>query len=273
MGMLAQTQSPSVQSGVTFNWEDIQDINDNGDISNGENNLPATIESIQIGATLYNTFVVPSNYQLTRLGPEGHDDNGIRQNGMDVIGTSITATLDITDNNAWDSAAIRAFQDRNLNHYFTSSDNGANFCAPIDFDAAATTNAQKQTIFYNPAIPSNADGVLAVTERGGNNCFYVEVYGVPQGGGPEQKLGETFVRTGGNLQGGAFNPPTPGSDYWESGREIDNGQSVAIALFTLDNLAPVGSLISRIEFVGASQDHGDGKFFLLQTYALDQTQI
>ena len=129
--MQAQTQSPSVQAGVTFNWEDIQDVNGNGDIDATENNLPATIESIEISGTLYNTFVVPSNYQLTRLGPAGHNPNYIIQNSGVVVGNSSTATLDITDTNAWDSAAIRAFRDRNLNHYFTANQNGANFCAPF----------------------------------------------------------------------------------------------------------------------------------------------
>ena len=75
--MQAQTQSPSIQSGVTFQWEDEQDIDMDGDIDNTENNLPATIESITVGSEIFNTFVVPSSYQLTRLGTAGHDENAI----------------------------------------------------------------------------------------------------------------------------------------------------------------------------------------------------
>ncbi|WP_052084267.1 Ig-like domain-containing protein [Dokdonia sp. MED134] len=258
----AQSQSPSITSGVTFQWEDVQ---------NGENNNPATIKSVTVGSEVYNTFVVPSNYQLTRLGSAGHNNNGIVRNGAFLIGNSSTATLNINDSNAWDDRAIDAFQDKNLNHYFTANPNGANFCG--NFSAAATTNAQKQTLFYSPAIPSNQDGVLAVTERGGNNCYYIEMWGTPAGGGAEQKLGETFVRTSGDLRGGGFSAPANGSDYWGSGREQDNGQTIAVALFELNNIAPVGSKISRVEFVAASSDHGDGKLFILQKYAVDQLEI
>ncbi|WP_299149594.1 Ig-like domain-containing protein, partial [uncultured Dokdonia sp.] len=274
----AQSQSPSITSGVTFDYSDVQDVNNDGSITGLERNRPATIRSISVGSNVYNTFVVPSNYQLTRLGSSGHNPNGIYRNGSLIVNTSSTATLNINDSNTWDDAALDAFQDKNLNHYFTSNPNGANFCG--NFSAAATTNAQKQTLFYSPAIPSNQDGVLAVTERGGNNCYYIEMWGTPAGGGPEQKLGETFVRTNGDLRTANVQPPNQGtaasgdeSDYWASGRMLENGQTIAIALFELNDIAPVGSKISRVEFVAASNDHGDGKLFILQKYAVDQLEI
>ncbi|WP_426430274.1 gliding motility-associated C-terminal domain-containing protein [Winogradskyella sp. HB-48] len=242
-------QSPSIQTGVTFQWADTQ----------SNNSDPATIQSITIDGTVYNTFVVPTSYELTRLGPNGHSQNRIRENGAFVGGNSNAAN--------WVTNATAAFQDKNLNHYFTSNSNGRNICS--DFSAALTTDAQKQTIFYSPAIPSNDGGVLAVTERGGNNCFYIEVWGTPAGGGPEQKLGETFVRNSGNYTGCNFGVPNAGSDYWQSGRCNDNGQTIGIGLFYLNDIAPTGSQITRIEFIGATNDHGDGKFFLLQKYAVD----
>jgi len=273
---ISQTQAPSIQSGATFQWSDIQDTNGNGDIDNSENNNSATIESITVGTEIYNTFVVPSAYQLTRLGPSGNNPNGIILNGSQIIGTSATATLNVNDSNPWDDAAIAAFQDQNLNHYFTANPNGDNIC--LNFDAANGTNgvpetdAQLQTLSYDPAIPSNADGIIAVTERGGNNCFYIRMIGIPAGGGAEQVLGDTFVRTSGDLRGGGFSPPVSGSDYWGSGREQNNGQTIAIALFELNDIAPTGSLISRVEFIAASNDHGDGKLFILQTYAVDSQE-
>ncbi|MDC7998423.1 Ig-like domain-containing protein, partial [Gilvibacter sediminis] len=273
------TQSPSIRDGVTFQWSDEQDTDGNGDINSTENNNPATIESITIGSTVYNTFAVPSAYQLTRLGPAGHDRNNIKLNGTEPIGTSVTATFDITDSTPWDDAALATFQDQNLNHYFeASSGQGDDICGEFD-EANGTggedeTDAQLQTIFYDPPLPSNADGVLAVTERGGNNCYYVRMVGFPAGGGAEQVLGDTFVRTSGNLTGGGFSAPAnDDTDYWGSGREQDNSQTIAIALFELNSIAPTGSKISRIEFVAASSDHGDGKFFILQTYAVDQTKL
>ncbi|MDY2586523.1 HYR-like domain-containing protein, partial [Winogradskyella aquimaris] len=243
-------QSPSIQTGVTFQWADTQSNNSDS----------ATIQSITIDGTVYNTFVVPSSYEMTRLGPDGHNPNNIRLNGGVVVGNSSAAN--------WATSATQAFQSKNLNHYFEANPNGRNICS--NFGAAPTTDAQKQTIFYNPAIPSNQGGVLAVTERGGNNCFYIEVWGTPPGGGPEQKLGETFVRNQGNYTGCNFGPPLPNSDYWQSGRCNENGQTVGIGLFYLDDLAPTGSQITKIEFIAATRDHGDGKFFILQKYAVDQ---
>ncbi len=263
----SQTQSQSINQNVTFQWSDTQ---------NGNNNNPATIRSITVSGTQYNTFVVPSSYELSRLGPDGNNPNGIILNSNEVVGSS--ASSNGGPNSPWNSAALAAFQSKNLNYYFTANPNGRNICK--NFPATQNTDAQKQTLFYSPAIPSNADGILAVTERGGNNCFYIEMWGTPPGGGPTQKLGETFVRTNGDLRGGGFSSPdlgtpsdpTDDSDYWGSGREQDNGQTIAIALFELKSIAPLGSKISRIEFVAASRDHGDGKLFILQSYAVDQTE-
>ncbi|MEL6823573.1 MAG: Ig-like domain-containing protein, partial [Calditrichota bacterium] len=227
---------------------------------------------------MYNTFAVPSGYQLTRLGPAGHGLNGIMLNGSEIIGTSATATMTVGDNNAWDDAAITAFADRNLNHYFTaSSGQGDDIC--LNFNAVngtggvSETDAQIQTLFYDPPLPSNTDGIIAVTERGGNNCLYIRFYGEPVGGGPEEVLGDTFIRTNNDYRNGDVAPPVAGSDYWNSGRENENSQNVAIALFELNSVAPTGSKISRVEFLAASNDHGDGKLFVLQRYAQPQTGL
>ncbi|MFD2725853.1 HYR domain-containing protein, partial [Hyunsoonleella rubra] len=248
-------QEPSVQTGVQFFWSDTQTFNTD----------PATIDRVEINGVDYNTFVVPSSYQLTRLGPSGHAFNRIFENQ----GPPPDHTTSNDPN--WANDALDAFQDQNLNHYFSSNQNGRSFCN--DFTQTSTTDAQQQTLFYSPAIPSNSDGVLAVTERGGNNCYYIEVWGTPVGGGPEQILGDTFVRNSGNYTGCTFGAPNAGSDYWRSGRCNDNGQTIGIALFFLNELAPTGSSITRIVFTGATSDHGDGKFFLLQKYAVDQQLI
>ncbi|WP_299117172.1 Ig-like domain-containing protein, partial [uncultured Winogradskyella sp.] len=250
--LLAQ-QSPSIQTGVTFQWSDTQ----------ANNSQSATIQSVTIDGTVYNTFVVPTSYEMTRLGPDGNTRNNIRLNGGTVVTNSGAAN--------WVSSATTAFQSKNLNHYFEASSNGRDICS--NFSAALTTDAQKQTIFFSPAIPSNEGGVIAVTERGGNNCFYIEIWGIPAGGGVEQKLGETFVRNSGNYRNCNFGPPVSGSDYWQSGRCNENGQTIGIGLFYLDDIAPTGSNITRIEFIAATRDHGDGKFFILQKYAVDQQNI
>ncbi|RNC87163.1 MAG: tandem-95 repeat protein [Winogradskyella sp.] len=278
------TQSPSIRTGVTFQWSDIQDTNGNGDIDATENNGPATIQSITVNGVIYETFAVPSGYELTRLGPGGNSINAIRENNSTVISGSATSTGG--PGSPWNSAALDAFQDPNLNHYFTANGNGDNIC--LDFDEANGTNgedetdAQIQTLSYSPAIPSNEGGILAVTERGGNNCFYIRMFGFMPGSSTETVLGDTFVRTNGDLRGSTVIPPDNGnggpndgdeSDYWQSGRKIDNGQAIAIALFDLNSVAPTGSLISKIEFIAASNDDGDGKIFVLQRYAQPQTGL
>ena len=245
-------QANSIRTGVTFDWADNQStIND-----------PANLQSINIDGVDYTTFVVPSSYEMTRLGPGGDNQNNIWLNGAQVVAGSNSLN--------WANEALSAYQSLNLNHYFQSDNTGANICE--DYSAIATTNAQIQTIRYSPGIPSNPDGVIAITERGGNNCMYIELHGVPAGGGPEQLLGRTFIRNQGNLTGVRPQaPPTANSDYWSSGRNNENNQIIGIALYQLSELAPIGSTITSIRYTGATNDHGDGKFFLMQTYAEDDS--
>lgn len=243
-----QTQKPSVRTGVTFQWADTQSATTD----------PATLEAITIDGVVYESIVTPSSYAMTRVGPDGHSRNKVILNGTNVATSSSLGV--------WNSRAIAAFQDMNLNHYFHSSYNGRNICN--DFDAIATTDAQIQSIYYSPGIPSNEGGVFAVTERNANNCFYIQVYGIPAGGGAEQFLGDTFVRAFSSAQSGPdFAPPPDGVDYWESGRVVENNGTIGIALFVLDDLAPIGSVITRVDFTASTTDHGDGKFLILQRYA------
>jgi len=245
-------QANSIRTGVTFNWADSQSTLNN----------PANLQSILINGIDYNTFVVPSSYEMTRLGPGGDSQNNIWLNGTRVVSGS--------DSPNWFTGALEAYQSLNLNHYFQSNNTGDNICE--DYTALSTTDAQIQTIRYSPGIPSNPDGVIAITERGGNNCMYVELHGVPAGGGIEQLLGRTFIRNQGNLTGVRPQaPPTSNSDYWSSGRNNENNQIIGIALYELSELAPVGSTITSIRYMGATNDHGDGKFFLMQTYAEDDS--
>ncbi|MCF6308570.1 MAG: hypothetical protein L3J09_11530, partial [Flavobacteriaceae bacterium] len=250
--LFSQTQAPSIQTGVTFQWEDTQSNNSDS----------ATIESITIDGQLFSSFAVPSTYAMTRVGPNGHTPNKIKENGSTIFSNS--------NNTGWDAAAISAFQDKNLNHYFVAFQNGDNICN--DFGAIPNSDTQIQSLFYADGIPSNSGGVVAVTERGGNNCFYIEIWGIPTGGGVEQLLGETYVRNNGNYTGCSFGSPISGSDYWKSGRCNENGQTVGIALFSLEDVAPVGSLIKRVDLYAATSDHGDGKFFILQSYAVPKTE-
>jgi hypothetical protein len=248
----AQTQKPSITSGVSFQWSDTQTNNSD----------PATISSITVDGTIYSSFAAPSSYVLSRLGPDGHNKNDIVNNGIIVNNSSANAD--------WNDDALAAFQDRNLNHYFTSNNNGRDICN--DFVAVAITDAQIQSLYYAPGIPSNDGGILAITERNANNCYYIAVYGYPVGSSVETFLGDTFVRENSTQWGSVVAPPPAGVDYWNSGRVVENGGALGIALFSLNDLAPVGSIITRVDLMAATQDHGDGKVFICEQYAAPQTE-
>ncbi len=249
---IGQTQKPSVQTGVTFQWADTQVLPTD----------PATLSSITIDGEVFQSIAAPSGYAMTRVGPDGNNRNSILQNGANVNNNSNNAN--------WPGDAIAAFQDKNLNHYFNSTYNGRDICG--NFAAIATTDAQIQSLYYSPGIPSNDGGIIAISERNANNCYYISVYGIPAGGGPEAFLGDTFVRSNTTQIGPLFNAPPANVDYWNSGRVVENNGTIGIAIFILDDLAPVGSVITRVDLTAATVDHGDGKFFILQRYAVPKTE-
>lgn len=265
----AQTNSPSIQSGVTFQWSDTQTSATD----------PATIQSITVNGNVYLNFGVPSAYEMTQLGPDGDGDNQILNNGATVESSSASGT--------WDASALSAFQDLNLNHYFNSAKNGRNICD--NYTQEQTTLSQRQTLTYGTGIRASTSAVIAVTERNANNCLHIELFGIPAGGGTEQTLGETFINEnatsqrgfGGTGTGGpnglgtpgTVTPPNPGTDYWLSDRVLNNTGTLGIALFFLSDIAATGSLITKVQITGASLDHADGKMFILSLTDADNDGI
>lgn len=257
LSVKAQTNASSIQSGVTFQWSDNQT----------HQNQPATIESITVNGNVYFNFGAPTGYEMTQLGPGGHNQNNIRLNGVRIENTSSSPT--------WNTNALTAFQSLNLNNYFECNGNGDNICN--DYTAENTTNAQRQTLTYDGGIVSSSSGVIAITERNANNCYHIEFFGIPEDGGPEQPLGETFVNNAGGSHwgfggtgsssslgtSGALNPPPAGSDYWLSDRVIENRGTIGIAVFYLNDIAPTGSLITKATITATTVDNGDGKMFIL----------
>ncbi|MEM9000930.1 MAG: Calx-beta domain-containing protein, partial [Bacteroidota bacterium] len=197
------------------------------------------------------------------MGPAGHSENTIWEDGTKILNSSADVS--------WNSEALRAYQSLNLNHYFSSNGNGEDICE--DEGALATTDAQIQSVRYIPALPVNSGSVLAVSERNANNCQHISLYGIPSGGGPEQLLGQTFVRPWSASQIGSKPniPPEPNSDYWLTERINNNEGTIGIALYNLPDLAPEGSLLTEIRFTAATVDVADGKFFVMQTYAQPDT--
>ena len=226
-------------------------------------NDPALLHSITIDENVFDLFVVPTGYEMTQVGWNGHSANSIYENGNRVAHGSDAPT--------WNAMALSAFQDYNLNHYFEASTNGRDICG--NYEAVASTDAQRQSLLYEPAIPANAGGVVAITERNVNNCYHIAVYGVAPEGGPQELLGQTFVQAGPAQSGPTYAPPSGDSDYWASGRVVENNGTIGIALFPLSDLAPLGYDIQRVELTASTTDHGDGKFFILQTYARNEVEF
>ena len=246
----------SVKTGVTFNWQ-----------STGGGTNPAVLESLEYQGRTYDKFAVPSSYELVRLGPDAHSLNNLRRNG--------TVVLNNSSNPAWNATAADIFQDQNLNAYFESNDNGENICG--SFSAADGSNTQLQALNFD-GFPINEFGLLAVTERNANNCFYIEVYGKPVNASapsdPVIRLGRTFVREYASAQVGSQNnlPPISGADYWRTQGRADNNGTIGIAIYELDEFAPQGSIITQVVLGAASDDHGDGKIFIVQEeYAQDDS--
>ncbi|WP_372757042.1 LamG-like jellyroll fold domain-containing protein [Mariniflexile sp.] len=251
----AQTNASSIRTGVTFQWNDTQT----------NSNQPATIKSVTINSVVYDHYGLPASYELTQLGPNGHSSNQIRKNGATIETTSASAT--------WNASALASFQDLNLNHYFESSSNGRNICN--NYTSEQTTDSQRQTLTYGTGIFASSSGVIAITERNANNCYHVELFGIPAGGGPVQSLGETFVKEtttqwgfGGTGSSGSMGtpgtvkPPASGTDYWLSDRVLENKGTIGIALFYLDDIAPKGSIITKAQLTASTSDHADGKLFI-----------
>ncbi len=242
-------EAQSIRSGVTFQWSDNQ--------SNPSSS--ATLAGVTVNGVVYNALTLPSSYQMLQVGPGGHNTNHIRQNGVQIENSSASGS--------WNSNATAAFTSRNLNFKFEadSSNNNANICN--NAGAIASTSNQIQRLSYGSGIPATTGSILAVTERNANNCFYIQIRGTPVGGGAEQILGGTFVRGGATLWGSTFGAPPTGVDYWSSGRVNSNNGTIGIALFLLDPLVPAGSIITKVDFIAADNDHGDGKVFIIQSSA------
>ncbi|MFD2201320.1 gliding motility-associated C-terminal domain-containing protein [Shivajiella indica] len=247
--LIAQTQPPSITSGVTFQWDGPQPTPSS----------PANLVSITVDEKVYDRFSFPSSYELTRIGPNGHNQNNIIENGVFLETDSSSPT--------WNTNALAAFSSPNLNFIFDSDGNGRNICS--DFEAAATTDAQIQTIFYDDLQIVNQEAIIGITTRNANSCIYIEIIGSQSFGGPETVLGSLFARPGPPIAGPVFGPPAVGADYWRSGRVNSNNGNIGIALFRLDQVVPLGSYITAVRYIGANINHGDGKVFLIRTSSVD----
>jgi len=205
------------------------------------------LDTITISGTTFTDFINPTGYDfqftaLTNSVPPGLGDP------TDVYrmdqGTPTTNFL-IEGAAGWPAAILDVYQSRNLNLYQGYDD---------DINAGD---------FYevNYATPiSSTDGLfVGWTERFGNNGVDLQAFdaaGVALGGPV------TVTPGGGDVFG-------PGITYLDTGvgaasLTVGSSQSIGLALFPIDDLAPVGSQVSSIRVfpVGSTTDAGDGKVFI-----------
>ena len=246
---IGTASAQSINSGVTFQWSDTQSTQTDS----------ATLSGVTVNGVVFDALTLPTSYQMLQVGPGGDNTNKIRQNGVQIENSSANAT--------WNASATSAFTSRNLNFIFVanSSNRNANICD--NAGAIPTTSNQIQRLSYGFGVPATAGSLLAVTERNANNCYYIRILGIPVGGGPEQIIGGTFVHGGATLWGPQFGAPPSGVDYWAAGRVNANNGTIGVALFLLDPLVPVGSIITKVDFIAATRDHGDGKVFIMKSSA------
>jgi hypothetical protein len=192
------------------------------------NAVPHTLDSITYGGTVYRDFIVPDSYTP-----------GFTL--TDLTGVSFVKEgaflFDIGSNANYNTDILPAFQSRNLNAY-------------QDLDRNDFSDGDYFDLKYNSPVISTSGGFIAVTERGGNNPQVVQA-----------------LDASGAVIGTTVNVST--SDYVDVGVRVDpvGGQNANIALYPIDDLAPVGTEIHGIRLSfgttsGAASDGPDAKAFL-----------
>ena len=137
---------------------------------------------------------------------------------------------DINTDPNFDATILPSFQDFNLNNFQI-------------LDVHDFSN-DSWILSYNTPVTSNAGGFIAFTERFGNNPAQFEAYD-----NTGALLGSITLAT---------------SDYVDTGHAANINQNIFMAVYPIDDIAPVGSLISEIhvKLVGNTSDGPDGKVFL-----------
>ncbi|MCM4169826.1 hypothetical protein DHD08_19290 [Arenibacter sp. H213] len=187
------------------------------------------LNSITLNGDTFSDFIVPDSYV---------------PNFSNVNNTKRVYLIDhYTDSNDFNTDPnfmtniLPAFQSRDLNYYHTL--NLKNF-----------TN-DNFTLTYNNPITTTGEVFLALTERNGNNPYFVEA-----------------LDAGNNVLGSITVNVT---DYVDTGHQLHPSATgtAYLALFPIDDIAPLGSKIRalRISFPGATSDGPDGKVFFFGNFS------
>ncbi|MFK7948876.1 MAG: SdrD B-like domain-containing protein [Saprospiraceae bacterium] len=197
-------------------------------------NVPHILNSITYNGTTYTDFILPDNFQSFYTITNNTGPRLTRNGVFSVFDyNSPTYDQDIT---------TQAFQSRNLNAYQS-----------LDFNNFA--DGDYYELSYNSPILSTAGGFIALTERLGNNPQVVQALDI-----------------NGNIIGSTITVQL--SHYVDLGHDVHYGtstQNVFMALYPIEDLAPLGAEIYglRISFgANATGDGPDAKVFFFGNSAL-----
>ena len=187
------------------------------------------LDEITLKGQTFSDFIAPDAYSASY--------NNVNATGRVYLSDHTVNSFDYYNNPNFSTQIMPSFQSRDLNYYH-AMDN-------------SNYTADNYTLTYDSPITSTGDVTLIITERNGNNPYFVEA-----------------LDAGGNVLGSIS---VNLSDYIDSGHKVNNYQSggMFVALFPIDDIAPLGTKVSglRMTFPGASSDGPDGKAFFFGDFS------
>ncbi len=225
-GILDLVECPYTDSGVNgpiMSFSTSIQTDDASDVTE-----PHMLNSITVNGTTYTDFIAPDSYVSNFTGLTTPSRLQRATNGAYLLGYD-----DFPTAADWEAYIYPTFTSHNLN----------------DYQALDANNFQSNSydLLYNTPIYSRAGGFIALIERGGNNDLKVEAL---------------------NASGVVFGTPinaVKNVSYVDLGINVLPGatQNMFMALYPIDDIAPVGSEIHgiRVSFPSAVYDGPDSKVF------------
>lgn len=199
--------------------------------SNDPNNITEShvLDSLTLNGKTFSDFIVPDAYSANLPT--------VSATGQVYLSDHTVKTFDYYNNPNFPNEILPAFQSRDINYYHAMD--GVNYLT------------SSYTLSYNSPIYSTGDVTLAITERNGNNPYFVEALDAYN-----NVLGSITV----NL-----------ADYVDTGYKVNTYATggMFLALFPVDDIAPLGAQISalRMTFPSSASDGPDGKVFFFGDFS------
>ncbi len=220
----------------------ILDINEVAQTNGADSGIDGSLDaaSVQFGISSANLNDINGDHILTSVTvngktytdfvlPDGYNHNFTASVNLIYQKDGATAAQ-YSGNPNWDADILEAFQSTDLNDYQDTSSN--------------YNNGDYYELSYDTPLFVTAGTFVGVTERGGNNPVYIQAY-------DDQ----------GNAMGSQIY--VSGSDYLATGAMQNATQDARMAIYALDDLAPVGSGISSIRiYIPSGAGGPDGKIFV-----------